>query len=220
MNNKPKKQSNMKKTLFSLFVLMSIAISGKAATDDSKYLAGAVPEDNGIVTFKKTFSVQGKSAEVVRETMRQFVNDLVDKSIPAPGNYAGVMQDNDEEGIVARCCEWMVFKKKPMYLDRTRFRYKIQAKTEGNRVSIVINTITYYYDEDMETQNGVIIKAENWISDSEALNKAKTKLYPKSGKFRRKTVDRIEEIFNQAMDAFVEKPQPSTQPTRNGIIVE
>ena len=192
----------MKKTLLSLFVLMSIAISGKAATDDSKYLAGAVPEDNGIVTFKKTFSVQGKSAEVVRETMRQFVNDLVDKSIPAPGNYAGVMQDNDEEGIVARCCEWMVFKKKPMCLDRTRFRYKIQAKTEGNRVSIVINTITYYYDEDMETQNGVIIKAENWISDSEALNKAKTKLYPKSGKFRRKTVDRIEEIFNQAMDAM------------------
>ena len=54
----------------------------------------------------------------------------------------------------------------------------------------------------MEGNNGMIFKAEEWISDKEALNKDKTKLYPKSGKFRRKTVDRVEEIFDAAMDAF------------------
>ena len=54
----------------------------------------------------------------------------------------------------------------------------------------------------MEGEHGIIFKAEEWISDGEALNKAKTKLYPKSGKFRRKTVDRMEEIFDQAMDLF------------------
>lgn len=210
----------MKKIILSLLLICAASVSVTAATDDSKYLSGAVPEENGVITFKKSFSVPGKSAEEVHATMQLFVNTLVDNSIPAPGNYARIMEDNNEEGIVARICEWLVFKKKPLNLDRARFRYQIQVTTQGNRVNIVLNNISYYYNEDMETQNGVIIKAENWISDSEALNKAKTKLYPKSGKFRRKTVDRAEEIFNEAMDAFVVKENKPAVPARNGIVVE
>ncbi|MBQ8050957.1 MAG: DUF4468 domain-containing protein [Bacteroidaceae bacterium] len=192
----------MKKILFSIMMLFAINMMVSAASDDSKYLAGAVPEENGMVVFKKSFSVPSNSPQEVSDKMRTFVNQLVETSITAPGNYARVMEDNQKEGIVARVCEWMVFKKKALNLDRTRFRYQISVKTEGNRVTMAITNLTYYYGEDMEGEHGIIFKAEEWISDGEALNKAKTKLYPKSGKFRRKTVDRMEEIFDQAMDLF------------------
>lgn len=201
-------------------MLLSLNVNAATAVDDSKYLAGAVPEENGIVTFKKIFSVPGKSETELREAMRLYVNQLVNNSIPAPGNYARIMED-DETGITARVCEWMIFKKKPLNLDRTRFRYQIAAKVEGQRITITISNISYYYNEDMETMNGMIFKAEEWISDKEALNKAKTKLYPKSGKFRRKTVDRTEEIFDEAMDLFEAKEQAvPMKPVRKSVVEE
>ena len=201
-------------------MLLSLNVNAATAVDDSKYLAGAVPEENGIVTFKKSFSVLGKSETELREAMRLYVNQLVNNSIPAPGNYARIMED-DETGITARVCEWMIFKKKPLNLDRTRFRYQIAAKVEGQRITITISNISYYYNEDMETMNGMIFKAEEWISDKEALNKAKTKLYPKSGKFRRKTVDRAEEIFDEAMDLFEAKEQAvPMKPVRKSVVEE
>ncbi|MBP1530997.1 MAG: DUF4468 domain-containing protein [Bacteroidaceae bacterium] len=188
----------MKKILFCLAMMVA---TSAAAVDDSKYLAGAVPEKDGIVTFTKSFSVPGKTAQQISETLQTYFNRLVENSITAPGNYARIM-GAEQDSIVARACEWMVFKKKPLYLDRTRFRYQIKAVVNGNRVTLSLSNITYYYGEDNEGENGVIFKAEEWISDSEALNKAQTKLYPKSGKFRRKTVDRVDEIFDDAMDAF------------------
>jgi len=69
-------------------------------------------------------------------------------------------------------------------------------------VSLVITQISYYYNEDMDGNNGVHYKAEEWISDKEAVNKKGTRLYPRSGKFRRMTVDRVEAIFNGFMDAL------------------
>ena len=210
---------DMKKIFLAMAMMFALSIQAK---EDTKYLAGAVPEVNGMVTFTKSFSVANKSAQEVRQIMQAFVNDLVENSIPAPGKYARIMDDN-ADSIVARVCEWMVFKKKPFYLDRTRFRYQIKAKTQGNRVTLSITAISYYYLEDMEGEGGTLFKAEEWISDKEALNKSKTKLYPKSGKFRRKTIDRADELFEAAMDAFEEKPEPVAVPVkkvRKGIVEE
>ena len=209
----------MKKLFLVLFAFATLHASAKDNKDE-KYLAGAVPEVDGVITFSKTFSVPGKTQKEVNDVMNAFVNNLVEKSITAPGNYARMMESNPDS-IVARACEWLVFKKKPLVLDRARFRYQIKVNTRGNRVSISLRNISYYYNEDMETNNGVVIKAEEWISDKEALNKSKTKLYPKSGKFRRKTVDRAEELFNAAMDAFEEPaPEMPVQKTHKSVVVE
>jgi colicin import membrane protein len=40
-----------------------------------------------------------------------------------------------------------------------------------------------------------VYKAEEWITDEYAVNKKNTKLYPVSAKFRRKTIDRKDQIF-------------------------
>ena len=82
--------------------------------------------------------------------------------------------------------------------------------------------LSYYYDEDMEGNKGQIYRAEEWITDSRSLNKAQTKLLPQSGKFRRKTVDRAKELFEQAMDAFDQKEAPAAPvvKVRKGVVEE
>lgn len=207
----------MKKIVLSFLLLIAIGMVAEGKKDDSKYLADAVPEVNGTITFVKSFTVPGKSAQEVCKTMQQFVNGLVENSISAPGNYARIMDENSDS-TVARVCEWLVFTKKAFNLDRARFRYQIKVNTTGQRVTITVSNLSYYYNEDMETQNGTIIKAEEWISDKEALNKTKTKLYPKSGKFRRKTIDRMEELFNAAMDAFETESQAPAKPVRKKVV--
>ena len=191
----------MKKILLALFALLSITAGAKSDVD-SKYLAGAVPEENGMVVFRKSFRVPGKSQQDVLAGVKDFVvNDLVGKGIE--GLRTRVISDGQEGGlVVARVEEWMVFKNKPLYLDRTRFRYQLSAKVTGDKVEMEISQISYYYAEQTDGTNGESYKAEEWITDQAAIAKSGKKLYPRSGKFRKKTIDRAEEIFALAIDKF------------------
>ena len=205
----------MKKILLALFALLSITAGAKSDVD-SKYLAGAVPEENGMVVFRKSFRVPGKSQQDVLAGVKDFVvNDLVGKGIE--GLRTRVISDGQEDGlVVARVEEWMVFKNKPLYLDRTRFRYQMSAKVTGDKVEMEISQISYYYAEQTDGTNGESYKAEEWITDQAAIAKSGKKLYPRSGKFRKKTIDRAEEIFALAIDKFEVK---RTVEVRSGVVV-
>ena len=55
-------------------------------------------------------------------------------------------------------------------------------------------SINDWYEE--QRNGGSRFKAEEWITDENALNKKRTKLAKISGKFRVKTVDRVQDIFD------------------------
>ena len=175
---------------------------------DPKYLLGAVPEVEGIVTFQKNFSVTDKSEQQIYDILHAYISNSIiasaihDKELP----YTRIISEEKENGIiVARIEEYMTFSHVFLNLDRTRFRYLLSASVKGQKVNLVITQISYYYNEDMDGKNGVTYKAEEWITDKLAVNKKGTKLYPRSGKFRRMTVDRVEEIFNGFVDIFSTK---------------
>lgn len=175
---------------------------------DPKYLLGAVPEVDGIITFQKSFSVTDKSEQQIYDILSTHIkNTLVASAIQLPkSEYTRVTSEEKEKGtVVARVDEYMTFTHVFLNLDRTRFRYQLIAEVKGQKVNLTITQISYYYNEDMDGKNGIHYKAEEWISDKEAVNKKGTRLYPRSGKFRRKTVDRVEEIFKGFMDAFATK---------------
>lgn len=205
----------MKKILLALCVLLSITAGAKSNTD-AKYLAGAVPQENGMVVFRKSFRVPGKTHEQVLAGMSDFVTQgLVGNAIE--GLRTRVISDGQSDGqIVARVEEYMVFKSKPFYLDRTRFRYQVVAKVTDDRVDMEISQISYYYGEQTDGTKGETYKAEEWITDEAAITKSGNKLYPRSGKFRIKTVDRAAEIFAQAIDKFEQK---RTVEVRSGVVV-
>ena len=172
---------------------------------DPKYLLGAVPEVDGIVTFQKNFTVTEKSEQQIYDILRVYTrNSLLTCGIPnqQPEYTRIVSEDRSSGTIVARVEEYMTFSHVLINLDRTRFRYMLTASVKGQRVSLILTQISYYYNEDKEGKNGESYKAEEWITDKVAVNKKGTRFYPRSGKFRRMTVDRVEAIFDGYMEAL------------------
>ncbi len=205
----------MKKILLLLALLLPMAVMSqdtKADKHASKYLRGAVPTENNIVTFTKSFRVPSKTDAQLYQSMLFFVKDnLVVKGIEDA--WTRMISDGTEDGVIAaRIEEWMTFSKKFLSLDRTRFRYQIAVTTGQEKVNITITQISYLYGEEWHEnkptgEGGTVYRAEEWITDEHALNKKGTKVLSGSGKFRRNTIERVEEIFNNAMDMFEEEGQ-------------
>ncbi len=192
-----------------------------APTGVSKYLAGAVPEVNGIVTFTQTFYVLDKNREYTYPIMRDFAKSLVAGSVPN-SLRARVLTDDAQAGnAVVKVEEYMTFKKKFLNLDRAQFRFLFSAECDDKgKVKMTITQISYGYEEDNEGKFGITYKAEEWITDKEAINKSGTKLYPRSGKFRRFTVNRVEDIFNAAREKFEEKKKAEDKKKINKLVGE
>lgn len=185
-------------------MLALLPVVAMAKKDDSKYLQGAVPEENGQVVFTKSFMLtEGSDADIMKN-LTAWAEKLVEESIPAPGQFARVMGTEDGS-ITVRVCQWLVFKNKPLYLDRTRMRYQLTAEVKDRVVTLRLSQIRYYYGENEDLTKNADIRAEEWISDAEALTKDGKKLYPRSAKFRRKTVDYVEQLAESAADACLKK---------------
>lgn len=96
--------------------------------------------------------------------------------------------------IVARYEECLVFEKKPLTLDRTHLFYHSVCKCSDGSLDVTINNIHYLYDEERDP---IAYKAEEWITDKYGLTKNKAKLSRVSGKFRQKTIDRKNYLFDK-----------------------
>lgn len=203
----------MKKIILILLLLMPVMVMAQKVKEDKnapKYLKGAVPVENGIVTFKKTFRVPGQTDDQLYENMLFYIKDnLVVKGIEDA--WTRMLSDGKEDGaIAARVEEWMVFSKKFLSLDQARFRYQINVTINHGAVNITVTQVSYLYGEEWHENKptgtgGEIYRAEEWITDEHALNNKGTKVLSGSGKFRRKTIDRVNEIFENAMDMFETK---------------
>ena len=204
------------KKIFLLLLVLCIAVGGSAKkkNDDSKYLAGAVPEVNGQVVFQQTFAVKGKNKQQIYDTMKTYATALTKEEIQMDRTHF-TMDDPELGTMVIRFEEWMEFKKKPLVWDRTRFIYLMKIECSDEKCHMEIYQISYYYEEDLDGFNGRTYRAEEWINDDSALNTSKTKLLWGSAKFRRKTIDRVEQIFNGARMAF---EKPSEQPKATELI--
>ena len=160
---------------------------------DQKYLQGAVPLVDGKVVFSKHIDAKGKTATEIYNIVRDYMEKMTRESNQLPSSK--LITEDAADGIVAGAYEeWLVFKKNAISLDRTRFIYALKAECKDGGVDISLSHIRYLYDEARELQR---YQAESWITDKEAVNKKNTKLLPISGKFRRKTIDRKDFLFNK-----------------------
>ena len=191
----------MKKLLISLMLALPMLAAAQDNTweqvqvnnQDQKYLAGAVPEVDGHVVFSTTINAPGKSASQIYELLRKDLLAMTKEPNQIEQSRL-TLEDKDNNRVVASFQEWLVFKNKPLNLDRTRFLYQLMAECKDGQADIKLNRIVYIYDEERDMTT---YRAEEWITDEYGLNKKKTKLARVSGKFRRKTIDRIDYIFNR-----------------------
>lgn len=170
---------------------------------DAKYLAGAVAEEDGKVQWTLDIDVPGKSAEQIYDKMYKCLDDLTKQENQLEGSCVALV-NKKEHIIVATIKEWLVFKDQFLSLDRSKFHYTLVAECKDNHLTLKMNRLLYKYEEDRNTQRGNVYKAEDWISDSKALNKKQTKLLPGSAKFRRKTIDRKDYLFDTIKQVILE----------------
>lgn len=160
---------------------------------DAKYLVGAVPVVDGRVTFKTTVEAPGKSAAQVASIIRAYM----EKMTKEPGQFEQsriALDDSVTHQIVGTYQEWLVFKSTALVLDRTRLFYNLIADCHDGKADITMTRIYYLYEEERDPQT---LKAEEWITDEEGLTRSKQKLSRVAGKFRRKTIDRKDYLFNK-----------------------
>lgn len=160
---------------------------------DAKYLAGAVPEVDGKVQWTLDVDAPGKSAEQIYDTMLTTLTDLTKTENQLEGSSVSLVNKHDHV-IVASLREWLVFTDKLLSLDRTKFHYTLIATCSDGHLTLTMGRISYRYGTSSSKRDAVY-KAEEWINDENALNKKQTKLLPLSAKFRRKTIDRKDYLF-------------------------
>ena len=168
-----------------------------SAQNDAKYLApGAVPETpEGRVEFVKTIDVPGKTQAVLYDWMKNYVEtEIVNGPERLP--QARFTQLTPEEGlIVASIEENLWFKRKAFISDFSRFFYQLIVETKDGQVKLTMRNLHYLYDNTEQTDKYSSFRAEEWITDKEAIHRSGTKLKKITGKFRRATIDRKDAIF-------------------------
>ena len=190
------KKTKMKKFLIAILLALPMTISAQDNTwerievepvekenPDAKYLAeNAVPMVDGKVEFHTVIKAPGKSADEIYSILLKQLEKMVQEPNQIENSVVAI-HDSIKHELAAVFHEWLVFKHSALSLDRTKFNYQLH----------VLCSEPIHYS------------AEEWISDKYAVNKKGTKLYPLSGKFRRKTIDRKDFIFNKFESLLNEK---------------
>ena len=167
-------------------------VKAEKENPDQKYLLGAVPVVDGKVVFNKTIEAPGKSAAQIYGILKQYMEKMTKESNQIHSQI--LVADDSKHELGGSYEEWLVFKKTLLQLDQTRFLYVLEANCSDGKADVTMSRIRYLYDENRNPEH---LKAEDWITDKEAVNKKGTKLLPISGKFRRKTIDRKDFLFNK-----------------------
>lgn len=194
----------MKQLLLILLFIPSLLM----AQEDQKYLAGAIPEDGGKVVFNKEISMPSLSKDQIYDIMYRWA----EKYFSEEGRRV-VYSDKDKGDIAAVGEEYIVFQSTALSLDRALMGYRVTIECENNAASIKVAGIRYEYNVSYQREPEKYT-AEDWITDKYALTKNKKKLNRGNGKFRRKTIDLIDNMFESASAAFGIQPAAVLTPAQ------
>jgi len=162
--------------------------------EDAPYLEGAVPMVDGRVVFSTSYDMPGKSAQQLYDEAYTYLDTLTKGDNQLPASRLTLINKN-KHIVVANVNEWLVFSSSFIALDRTEVDYNVIVTCSEGHVDVQVKNINYVYERGRDTE--LHTTAEEWITDDAALNGKHTKLLRIPGKFRKKTVDRVNEIFNQ-----------------------
>lgn len=169
-------------------------VNGAKLKEDPKYLEGAITfDEQGKIVFDTEIEAPGKSAAQLYDLVFDYMSGLTQDKESKASRMALV--NKDEHIIVNTMDEWLVFSNSFISLDRTECKYNLIAKITDGKVSLSINHINYTYEEGRLT--GFKLPAEEVIIDKVALTKKKNDLARIFGKFRKKTIDRKDQIFSE-----------------------
>lgn len=163
-----------------------------------KYLAGSCPEVNGKIQWDKTITTT-LTAKQEYDIMEKFMQAFVKSNGQTQKSNVSLV-DPTKHQIASHLAEYLIFENKPLSLDQALMSYNLIVTCSNGRVDVTMRNISFTYEED---RDGGSFPGEDMLSDKEALNKKKDG-FNKGGykKFRTKTIDRKDQIFNMIAEAL------------------
>ena len=172
--------------------------------DRSVYMQGAVPEFNGKVVFNKHIEAAGKSKSDLYKKMLQWASFRFNPETEygkwpnadyfKNTEYARVLKAEEENGLLKiQGNEDMIFTNKALAKDMAVASYILTLTCTDGGIDVEMSNISYTYSLSDTPER---IEAEDWITDKEAFNK-KGQLSKGSGKFRVKTIDLKDRLFEE-----------------------
>lgn len=177
---------------FAIIVLATLSVPAQSSNAADPNNTGAIPVINGKVTFEETISAVGYTAEEVEKIM----NDWTKKRFVKP-TVISVKRFNSEvpATTILKSEEYITFKSTAFVFERARIYYYLTLTANEGSCTFNMSRITYWYDDE-DDKGGLRMKAEEWITDENAINK-KGKLKAFEGKFRRKTIELKESLTKE-----------------------
>ena len=186
----------MKKLLLVFLMALSAGVFAQDA-DLQKYLdKNAVPVVDGKVVFSdKVDILDGYTAEQVGDIATKWLDGMLKKNDPQR-NRIVLNKDNK---ITALGYIEVVFTNNAISFDRAFMHCAILVDYSAKECSVSIERIKYDYTDGGKKS---VFLAEDYITYENAVNKKGTKLMLITGKFRKGTIDKTDEIFDSFKDAF------------------
>ena len=165
----------------------------KKSSIEPQYGVGAVPTVNGRVEWTVKIPAPGHSGQQLFDKALAAMNNAT--KAPGQSKQSRITAVNRKEFIIAaHFDEEMVFSNSTFAKDFADFRYTLIVKCKDGEEEISLCRLSYRYNIGRPEEE--VTPAEELITDEECMNKTKTKFYKTHGKFRKKTIDRKEEIIN------------------------
>lgn len=173
---------------------------------DPKYLAGAVPVVDGIVTFTREIDLpEGADLDLKYEAAKHWVGRYFNRQDTEVLQRRTIDIDSAAHLVKVGINEFLVFKSNAIVLDRAQFVYSLAVSLRPGRATLTVSDIVYYYGEDSEfTDKSKVEKydAETLITDAACLDKKGTRLNRQTGKFRIKTIDKVDDMAASLAEAL------------------
>lgn len=194
---------NMRKLFVTIIITMFTALAFAKGETDAKYGPGSVPvNENGRVCFTETVSIpQGMNAGQCYDMLLNWAKGRFAKPFVQAGR---VLSENpDSKRFVMHADQMITFKRTGLVVDESRIEYNFQISVGKDSFTATMTDIKYRYEEGREG-GGQVMSAEDWITDDEAYNAKKTKFLRRTGKFRIKTIDLKDSLFDSMKQAAAE----------------
>lgn len=193
----------MKKALLTITALMitMFAFAKESNELDPKYGKGAVPVDeNGTVCFTITSDIpEGMSEDKCYEILMNWAKGRF--AMPYANAGRILNEDPETHRYIFHVDQMLVFKSTAFSADETKIAYNFSAVVKDGKYTLKMTDINYRYEENREG-GGKRFTAEEWITDKEAYNRKGTKFLKSTGKFRIKTIDLKDILFQRAAEAI------------------
>lgn len=171
----------MKKISALIFILFTIFSAQAQISGNGE---SVIPVINGKVTFEETIQAEGYSKTEIKKIIDSWIKERFVKPVVISAKQ---FIANNPHATILKGEEYIVFKNKPLVLERARIYYYLTLTANEGSCTFNMSRITYWYDDE-DDKGGIKMIAEEWITDEKAIDK-KGKVKKFEGKFRDKTIE-------------------------------